>query len=359
MPGRRYFENYFHMRALTVQPGIANSLQLDDVPPPPESDGDVLVRALALGVCGTDREIIDGAYGWAPPGAQRLIIGHESLGRVESAPAGSGFVSGDLVVGIVRRPDPVPCAACAAGEWDMCRNGQYTERGIKERNGYGSEQFRVEPDFLVKVDPALGTLGVLLEPASVVAKAWEQIERIGSRSAAWQPRVTLVTGAGPVGLLATLLGVQRGLTVHVLDRNKEGAKPDLVRALGATYHTVLPGDFMPDVVLECTGATTVILDVLGRTSPDGIVCLAGVSSGGTKIDFDIGNFNRTVVLENHVVFGSVNANRRHYRAAADALAKADKAWLGRLISRRVPLRNWREAFAKKEDDIKVVIEFSP
>src|SRR5579872_7194454 len=160
------------MRALTVQPGVANSIQLADMPPPPLSDGALLVRTVALGICGTDHEIISGKYGWAPDSQQRLILGHESLGKIEEAPPGSGFAPGELVVGVVRRPDPVPCPACAAGEWDMCRNGQYTERGIKERNDYGSERFRVEPDFLMKLDPALGALGVLLEPASVVAKAW-------------------------------------------------------------------------------------------------------------------------------------------------------------------------------------------
>lgn len=345
------------MLALTVDPGKANSLKLDDVPPPPDSDGLVLVRALALGICGTDREIIRGDYGWAPPGHQRLIIGHESLGRVEQAPRDSGFVSGDLVVGIVRRPDPVPCPACAAGEWDMCRNGLYTERGIKERNGYGSEQFRVEPNFLIKLDPLLDKLGVLLEPTSVVAKAWEQIDRIGSRAAAWQPRVALVTGAGPVGLLAALLGAQRGLEMHLLDRNEAGPKPDLARALGATYHTKLSSDLKPDIVVECTGADPVVLDVMSCTGPDGIVCLAGVSSGGRKIGLDVGTLNRTLVLENHVVFGSVNANRRHYRAAAEALAKADKNWLARVISRRVPLSDWRAAFERKDGDIKVVIDF--
>jgi threonine dehydrogenase-like Zn-dependent dehydrogenase len=346
------------MLALSVQPGLANSLQLQNVPPPPEGDGAVLVRALALGICGTDREIIDGAYGWAPPGAQRLIIGHESLGRVESAPEDSSFAQGDLVVGIVRRPDPVPCAACAAGEWDMCRNGQYTERGIKQRNGYGSERFRVEPEFLIKLDPTLDRLGMLLEPTSVVAKAWEQVERIGARSASWQPRTALVTGAGPVGLLAALLGMQRGLEMHVFDRHKDGAKPELARALGAVYHSVIPQAFKPDIVIECTGSAAVVFDVLGRTEASGVVCLAGVSSGGTKIELDLGLLNRTIVLENQVVFGSVNANRRHYRAAADALAKADKGWLGRLVSRRVPLSRWREAFEKKDGDIKVVIEFS-
>ena len=150
------------MRALTVNPGQPHSLNLDEVPPPPESDGAVLVRAIALGICGTDREIIEGLYGSAPKGAERLIIGHESLGQVEEAPAECGVTRGDLVVGIVRRPDPVPCPACAAGEWDMCRNGQYTERGIKQRNGYGSEQFRVEPDFL---DQARSKAGVHRRPA--------------------------------------------------------------------------------------------------------------------------------------------------------------------------------------------------
>ncbi len=345
------------MRALTVEPGRPNSISLEEVPPAPPSEGAILVRALALGICGTDHEIIGGDYGWAPPGANRLIIGHESLGRVLEAPADSGFKPGDLVVGIVRRPDPVPCPACGAGEWDMCRNGLYTERGIKQRNGYGCEQFRIEPDFAVKLDPTLDMLGVLLEPTSVVAKAWEHVERIGSRSAAWSPRVALITGAGPVGLLAALLAKQRGWEVHVLDRIDEGLKPELVRSLGATFHTDL-GKLAPDVVIECTGAASVVLDAMSRTDANGIVCLAGVSSGGHKLNFDIGELNRTMVLENNLMFGSVNANRRHYHAAAEALAKADEDWLARLITRRVPLDRWREAFQRRADDVKVVVDFT-
>jgi glucose 1-dehydrogenase len=171
------------MRAITLLPGVANSARLDEVPDPPLEDGPILVKTLALGVCGTDREIISGQYGDPPPGQQRLILGHESFGEVEEAPEGSGFKRGDRVVGIVRRPDPVPCPACAVGEWDMCRNGQYTERGIKARNGYGAERFRIEREFAVKVDPALGNLGVLLEPTTVVAKAWDHTERIAARLA--------------------------------------------------------------------------------------------------------------------------------------------------------------------------------
>jgi threonine dehydrogenase-like Zn-dependent dehydrogenase len=345
------------MRAITVRPGIANSVTLSAVAEPAASEGAVLVEALALGICGTDREIIAGLYGWAPADSDHLILGHESLGRVADAPKGSGFAKGDLVAGIVRRPDPAPCPACAQGAWDMCRNGQYTERGIKERHGYGSELFRVEPDFLLKIDPKLGVLGVLLEPTSVVAKAWEHVGRIGNRAHAWQPRCALVTGAGPIGLLAAMMGVQQGLEVHVLDRNTSGPKPELVRALGAAYHVAFDG-LCPDIVLECTGASPVVLEVLDRVAPDGVVCLTGVSSGGRQFPFDVGAHNRAMVLQNHVVFGSVNANRRHYAAAADALAKADPKWLQGLITRRVPLSRWQEAFERRPDDIKVVLDFT-
>ena len=197
------------MRAITVRPGQEGSVALTEMPEPPAEDGPILVETLAVGVCGTDLEIINGDYGAAPPGQERLVLGHESLGRVIEAAAGSGFSEGDLVVGIVRRPDPVPCPACAAGDWDMCTNGRYTERGIKARHGYASERYRIHPEYLVAVDPALGTLGVLLEPATVVAKAWDHIEKIGRR-ATWAPRKVLITGAGPIGLLAAVLSTQRG-----------------------------------------------------------------------------------------------------------------------------------------------------
>jgi threonine dehydrogenase-like Zn-dependent dehydrogenase len=347
------------MRALTVAPGQKNSLRLDDRPEPTADPACALVEALALGVCGTDIEIMHGDYGWAPSGEARLILGHESLGRVIQAPAGLQLTAGDMVVGIVRRPDPVPCPACAVGEWDMCRNGQYTERGIKQLHGYGAERWLIEPEFAIKVDPALGLLGVLLEPTSVVAKAWEQTLRIGARSRAWKPARALVTGAGPVGLLAAMIGRQQGLEVHVLDRATDGPKPQLVADLGATYHADPTGlaDLAPDVTLECTGADEVVLEVMANGGADGIVCLAGVSSGGRHIPFDVGGFNRRAVLSNDVVFGSVNANRAHYEAAAEALAKADRGWLARLITRRVPLEQWRDAFEKRDKDVKVVIDF--
>lgn len=346
------------MRALTVRPLQDDSLELSDVPEPVAGPGELLVDGLALGVCGTDREIVSGEYGFVPSGTDRMVLGHESLGRVRTAPPGSGFAPGDLVVGVVRRPDPVPCGACAHGEFDMCRNGGYTERGIKQADGFGAEQWTVEADYAVRLDPGLAEVGVLLEPATVVAKAWEQVERIGARS--WfAPKRLLVTGAGPIGLLAALLGRQRGLEVHVFDQVDAGAKPEAVAALGGTYHTGRLDETVaavrPDVVIEATGVSEVVLCAIAGTTPYGITVLTGVSSAGHAVDVDLGSTNRAIVLENDVVVGSVNANLRHYAAAAEALARADAGWLGRLITRRVPLAGYRDAFAPRPGDIKTVI----
>ena len=347
------------MRALTVTPGSTDSLRLRDLPEPPENEGQVLVEALAVGLCGTDIEIIKAEYGEAPPGQDFLVLGHENLGRVVDAPPASGLEKGDLVVGIVRRPDPEPCKACAAGEWDMCLNGNYTEHGIKGLDGFARQHWRADADAMVKLGSGLEDAGVLLEPTTIVAKAWEQINRIGQR-AFFDPHTAVVTGAGPVGLLAALLGVQQGLEVHVFDVVTDGLKPQLVRDLGASYHSEpLPeSGLKPDVLVECTGVTQVVLDALKCRDQDAITCLTGVSGTGKQTKVDVGALNREEVLMNGVVFGSVNANRRHYDAAAQALAKADHDWPRRLITRRIPLADFADAFQHRSDDVKVVLDLT-
>jgi glucose 1-dehydrogenase len=347
------------LRAITVIPGRSDSAGLSELPDPKPGANELLVEPLVLGVCGTDREILQGIHGSAPEGRERLVLGHELLARVVDAPVGSGFEVGDSVAAIVRRPDPVPCECCARGEWDMCRNGRYTERGIKGRDGYGAELVVLEPSFAIPVASELGDLAVLTEPASVVAKAWEHIERIRARACAGGGRV-LVTGAGPIGLLATLIGRQRDLDVQVLDLATEGLKPQLVRDLGATYHTgdinQVSEELGADIVIECTGVGELVIGAMRYTAPGAVVCLTGVGDQRT-LDVDVGALNTELVLENDVVFGSVNANRRHFEQAAEALRTADPEWLARLITRRVPLQRWQDALAKGEDDIKVVVDF--
>lgn len=341
---------------MTTIPGKPGTAELVELAEPAAEEGNVLVEGLLLGICGTDIEIIEEGYGAAPPGEQRLVLGHESLGRVLEAPPVSGLAPGDLIAGIVRHMDPVPCPACARGEWDFCRNGQYTERGIKERHGFGAQLWRTERSYAIRLPEELGELGVLTEPASVVAKAWEQVEAIQRR--AWaEPQNVLITGAGPIGLLAALLGVQRGLDVTVLDRVESGPKPELVRALGARYITdlgLLDGEV--DVVIECTGVGALVFRAAKLLAPSGVLCLTGISSGSHEIPVPGDALNKELVLENSAIVGTVNAGRRNYIDGVEALRKADRSWLSGLVTRKVPLSDWTSALSKRPDDVKVVVD---
>ena len=341
---------------MTVTPGKADSARVGDIAEPPITDGSVLVEGLLTGICGTDIELVSGAFGSGRPGSDHMVIGHESLGKVLEAPDGSGLKPGDLVAGEVRRPDPVPCPACARGEWDFCRNELYTERGVKEMDGYGAERWRVDPYFAVPVPAELGHLAVLVEPGSIVTKAWEQVDRVGARS--WyRPEHVLVTGAGPIGLLAALIAKQRGYDVHVLDRVVDGLKPDLVRALGATYLTDLNDlTVVPDVVMEATGTGRLVYDCASLLAPAGVMCFIGISHSPAAIDVQLDALVRQLVVRNVALAGVVNAGKRHYADAVDVLMAADRSWLERLITRTVPLSDWPSALVREPYDIKVVVD---
>lgn len=344
--------------AMTVVPGRPETAAATRLDRPP-GRGALLIDGLLAGVCGTDREIVEHGLGSAPADTDRLVLGHESVGRVARAPKGSGFAVGDLVVGLVRRPGPDPCPACRNGETDSCLDGRYRSRGISGLHGYGATCWRLEPEFAVRLDPALGERGVLAEPASVVAKAWEQTDRIGARTTRGAERV-LIVGAGPIGLLATLLSTQRGHETHVLDRVTDGAKPWLVRRLGASYHTgrIDQLGVRPTVVLECTGVSQLAFAAVEHAAPGPIVCLIGLPDGRCA-PADLAALARILVRGNGVMFGSVNAGRRHFAAAADALSRADPGWLAALITRRVSLADWPAALTPEPAGIKTVVELAP
>jgi threonine dehydrogenase-like Zn-dependent dehydrogenase len=346
------------VRALTVEPGVADSTRIDDLAEPSPKDGAILVEGVAVGLCGTDARIIEGGFGAAPLGSERLILGHESLGRVLETPSGTGVSVGDLVASVVRIPGHPPCASCVGGEWDMCLDGVHVERGITGSHGFAAERWRVDPKFAVRIPAGLETVGVLVEPASVVAKAWAHVEVVSSRAMmATAPRV-LVTGAGTIGLLAALLGRQRGLHVDVFDRVIDGPKPGLVEALGCEYLTedLEAAAAEADIVLECTGASEVAARLLPSARPNSTVCLIGVPNVAAGPTLDPAAFVTKLVRDNVLVFGTVNANLSHWVLGGAALAQADPEVLSALITRRVTLDHWQEALPRRSDDVKVVID---
>jgi threonine dehydrogenase-like Zn-dependent dehydrogenase len=169
----------------------------------------------------------------------------------------------------------------------------------------------------------------------------------------------LLPGAGSIGHPAAFGARLHGTEVHVLDRVSTRLKPELVRALGATYHagSVMDIGFEPDVIVECTGVGSVIADSIQKIGAGGVVCLTGVGGGGVS-GYAVADVAAKAVLKNNVIVGSVNANKRHWYKASQALAHADRTWLGRLITRREKPENFTQALERRAEDIKVVIQFS-
>ena len=203
----------------------------------------------------------------------------------------------------------------------MCRNGQYTERGIKEIHGFMSERWRIEPEYAIKVDSSLGLLGVLLEPMTVVLKAMEQVMAVGRRTF-WEPKTVLVTGAGPIGLLAALGTSLGGMEIHVLDRMESGAKPDS-SAPSARRTTPAASATLASSRTSSSSARACRSDrgLVRKIGAGGVVCLTGVGGGGLSGYLPVGENAAKLVLKNNVIVGSVNANKRHWYRASQALRR--------------------------------------
>lgn len=348
------------MRAVAVIPGQPGSVHLAELPRPaledvPRGRG-VLVKVLAVGVDGTDKEINAAEYGAAPEGSDVLVIGHESFGRVEAVgPAVTELVPGDYVVATVRRPGT--SLYDLIGTNDMTTDNVYYERGINLRHGYMAEYYVDDVEYLVRIPGGLRDIAVLLEPTTVVEKGIAQAYEIQRRLRVWKPRKAAVMGAGTVGLLAAMALRLRGLDVTVfgLDR-KPYLNSDLIEALGARYESTrdLPvrdgaakhGPF--DLIFEATGFSPIVFESMQALARNGVLVLSSVTGGDRTVEVPADRINLEFVLGNKVMVGTVNANREYFETGVKDLAQCEAqypGWLGRLLTHRVDgLDNYRRLF---------------
>jgi kynurenine formamidase/threonine dehydrogenase-like Zn-dependent dehydrogenase len=315
------------MRAVVVVPQ-QRSVRLIERPTPrgPQAS-EVVLRTIEVGICGTDREISSFEYGTPPPGSSELVIGHEALAEiVEVGPGVTWARPGDLVVPTVRRPcKNLRCTACRQGQQDFCITGEFSERGIVRADGFLCEYTIEDERFLVPVPRILESVGVLVEPLSIAAKAAEVFTTIHSRFAFELPRMrALVLGAGPVGILGAMVLQAQGFDTHVFSREAEdGARADLVRALGADYVSAdrTPMDRLSerigkiDVIFEAVGVPKVAFGALDTLAANGVLILTGVPAKRDAIPADLSRWMREMVLKNQVIFGTVNASRSNYEDA--------------------------------------------
>lgn len=356
------------MKAIVVKPGEKDSIHMRDMPDPKMKPDRVAVKMLRVGLCGTDAEINHGLYGKAPEGDEFLILGHENLGVVEEVGKQvKGWKAGDLVVSTVRRPCG-KCPQCKLGENDMCSSGQYTERGIMRRHGFMAQYYVEQPLFLNKIPKDIRDFAVLLEPMSVVQKGIDHAYLLRASLKGWKPKFAMVLGAGPIGLLATAVLRVRGLRTVVIGREDGNApKARLAKRLGAEYISVanktLPDvareTGYPDLVIEATGVSRVVFDAMEILGANGVLCLLSVTGGDTMASEPIDLINQRLVLGNQIVFGSVNANPRHFKQGVKDFVTIDTKWPGvmnRLLTDRIPWEDHKKWFTERGRGIKSTLE---
>src|SRR5579862_7247785 len=342
------------------------------------SPGQVKIRVLQVGVCGTDREICDFEYGTPPEGSEYLVLGHESLGEVVDAGGSNAFKAGDLVVPSVRRPcNHADCVACRAGRQDFCYSGDFRERGIRSQHGFMT-QFVVEAaEYLSLVPPELRDVGILVEPLTIAEKTLMEIQTIQQRlpwglstDSSVPPRGchrALVLGAGPVGLLGAMALVNGGYDTYVYSRSRTpNIKADLAESFGAKYFSsqemtvaqlaAKMGNI--DVVYEALGASQLAFEVAQVLGANGIFVFTGVPKHGDPITIDTDMLMRNMVLKNQVILGTVNAGHNAFEAAIRDLKTFNGRWpkaLRALITGRYPIEAFREPIFARSG-IKNVIE---
>ena len=367
------------MKALGVFPASREVRLVDHPEPTLASPTQVKLRMLEVGICGTDREIVSFQYGTPPPGSDYLVLGHESLGEVVEAGAGVDRVRpGDLVVPMVRRPCNRPeCLACRSDRQDFCYTGEFTERGINGAHGFMTELVVDDQKYMNLVPSALREVGVLTEPLTIAEKAiaqvWEVQRRlpwVATKAAGGGARRrgnAVVLGAGPVGLLGAMALSVAGFATTVYSR-ASGAhdKAGLVASFGGRYvaaeqHSIddlaaLVGNI--DLVYEATGASRVAFEMLRALGTNGVFVFTGVPGRKGPIEVDTDRLMRDLVLENQLVFGTVNADRAAFASAIADLGVFQERWpvaLGALITARQPLSRSADALLGKAAGIKNVI----
>ncbi|MBI2862413.1 MAG: glucose 1-dehydrogenase [Chloroflexi bacterium] len=367
------------MKAIAVTPGTT-TVRLIDRPEPAITEADqIKVRVLSVGICGTDREEVAGGRARSPNGQAELIIGHEMFGKVVVVGENVARLQpGDYCVFTVRRGCG-HCLPCAMNRPDMCRTGDYRERGIWGLDGYQAEYVVEKEQYAVRVPPELAPIGVLTEPISIAEKAIHEAVQLQSSRLPDAPaspdwlfnRRCLVVGLGAIGLVAAMILRLRGAEVYGLAMaDASSARPQWLNGIGGHY---VDGRQVPperidkvlgpmDLVFEAAGVPGLAFNILDALASNGVYVLTGIPSESRSLEIPGAQLIRQLVLDNQVMVGSVNAARDHFQMAVTDLSYAQLIWgehVAKLITHRYFYADFAAALAARQpDEIKTVIEWA-
>lgn len=366
------------MKAIAIIPQTKNIQEIDIDTPSINNPDEIKIKILQVGICGTDREEVSGGRATAPRGESNLVIGHEMFGEVvEVGKSVSKAKAGDYAVFTVRRGCK-ECSACLNNRSDMCYTGNYTERGIKGADGYQTEYAVDKEQYVIKVPDDIKDIGVLTEPMSVAAKAIDEAILVQSARMKdfedvdkWlNGKRALITGLGPIGLLAAFALRLKGAEVVGLDIvNEQSIRPQILEKIGGKYlngkeiNTLNVDDSLGqiDFIFDATGVAKLEFEIIDALGINGIYVITGIPHGDHPITISGAELMQQLVLKNQIVLGSVNAAPYHYEQAVNYLSESKKRWpeeIKNVITHRFSPADYQHAFEKVSvNEIKAIIDW--
>src|SRR5229473_2388606 len=331
------------MRAVVTRPGAARAWVADIPEPTFEHADDVVVEMLRVGVCGTDRHVMARARGdgrGLPPDTDYLVLGHEAVGRVINVGTQAQHLKAvDIVVPTVRRGCG-ECPACAVGQADLCFTGRIRERGIVGLPGFLSERIVEREENLIRVPDELAQVAPLVESLCTPEKALRRIGNARAHLPVGAPlhgvHRALVTGAGPIALLAVMALRLRDIPTWALARSPaDGPAARLIEQAGATYVPLQEVDLEQpqarmggfDAIIEATGAAELCVALFGALGPNGVLDLVGGAAERNEVPIQASVLG-AMVGRNLTVLGSVNANHDDWQTAVRDLSEMRRAFPG-------------------------------
>ncbi len=312
-------------------------LALVEVPPPlAPANGEVRVRVLATGICGSDLHVDDwtSSYTFITP-ALPVTLGHEFVGIAETGP-----LAGQRVV---VRPSVTcgRCAACSAGRFDACE----TRTGIgMTRQGAFASYVLVPQRNCVQVPAGLSDqLAALAEPLSISMQAL----RIGGEVAG---KRVLVMGPGTIGQGIAVLARRAGAAQVVVSGYEDAARFDALRRMG--FEQLVDVATQPlargcapfmrgepfDIVYEATGVPRTVTEALGLLRRNGIVVVTGIHA--TPLELDLTQLVRRQLQ----LRGSFRPPESDWPAALALMAEVGDT-MAPMVSHVLPLEQALEGFA--------------
>jgi threonine 3-dehydrogenase len=283
------------MRAIAkLAPGPG--LSLTEVPVPTPGVNDVLIKVKKTSICGTDVHI----YNWDAWAEKTIktpmVIGHEFVGTIAAVGANViGFQPGDLVDGEGHIVCGL-CRNCLAGRRHLCKD----TKGVGvNRDGAFAEYLCIPASNAVHVDPAI-PLDVLscFDPLGNATHTALQYDLVGED--------VLITGAGPIGCMATAIAWQAGARkIVVTDVNPD--RLALAARMGATRTVDVSKEKLPDVQreigmkegfdigLEMSGNPVALNTMIENMAHGGRIALLGIMPGAAAVDWNKVVFNMLTI----------------------------------------------------------------